>query len=507
MSERYQELRKILAELFQFDRADLDFGIYRIMNQKRGEIEKFLDNDLKPSVQKALDNQRGSEVGELKSELDKMIANVRDAGMDPDKAPKVIELRAKMKEAGDPEALAEEIFSDLAQFFRRYYDKGDFISQRRYKKDVYAIPYEGEEVKLYWANSDQYYIKSGEYFRDYTFTVSPESAKKRVHFKLVEADVERDNNKALEGKERRFILAETDPVAEESGELILRFEYRVDGYKRSQDALSQYASERILEELAGNSWLALLAVPMPTEKQPRRTLLDKKLADYTARNTFDYFIHKDLGGFLRRELDFYIKNEIVHLDDIENETVAARVAQILGKIKVLRRLAHQIIDFLAQLEDFQKRLWLKKKFVVESGYCITLGHIGEEFYAEIAANDAQREEWVKLFAIDQIAESTVTTAYSKPLKVRFLRENQNLVLDTKFFPHEFVHRLIATIEDVDELTNGVIINSENFQSLNLLHTGYAVECWPASTSIHRITRIPHRILYKNDYQVIPRGSP
>jgi len=39
---------------------------------------------------------------------------------------------------------------------------GDFVSLRRYKKDTYAIPYEGEEVKLHWANSDQYYIKSGE---------------------------------------------------------------------------------------------------------------------------------------------------------------------------------------------------------------------------------------------------------------------------------------------------------------------------------------------------------
>ena len=93
---------------------------------------------------------------------------------------------------------------------------------------------------------------------------------------------------------------------------------------------------------------------------------------YTARNTFDYFIHKDLGGFLRRELDFYIKNEVMHLDDVENET-APRVEQYLSKIKVIRRIAGKIIDFLAQLEDFQKKLWLKKKFVVETQYCITLG--------------------------------------------------------------------------------------------------------------------------------------
>ena len=31
------------------------------------------------------------------------------------------------------------------------------------------MPYNGEEVKLHWANADQYYIKSTEYFSNFTF--------------------------------------------------------------------------------------------------------------------------------------------------------------------------------------------------------------------------------------------------------------------------------------------------------------------------------------------------
>ena len=42
------------------------------------------------------------------------------------------------------------------------YQGGDFLALRRYKAGVYAIPYEGEEVKLHWANADQYYIKTSE---------------------------------------------------------------------------------------------------------------------------------------------------------------------------------------------------------------------------------------------------------------------------------------------------------------------------------------------------------
>ena len=44
----------------------------------------------------------------------------------------------------------EEIYDKLLTFFSRYYDEGDFISQRRYKDGVYAVPYSGEEVKLHW---------------------------------------------------------------------------------------------------------------------------------------------------------------------------------------------------------------------------------------------------------------------------------------------------------------------------------------------------------------------
>ena len=185
---------------------------------------------------------------------------------------------------------------------------------------------------------------------------------------------------------------------------------------------------------------------------------------YTARNTFDYFIHKDLGGFLRRELDFYIKNEVMHLDDVENET-APRVEQYLSKIKVIRRIAGKIIDFLAQLEDFQKKLWLKKKFVVETQYCITLGCIPEEFYPEIAANDAQREEWVKLFAIDEIKGDLTTPGYSEPLTPEFLKAHPTLVVDTRHFDADFTARLLEAIGDVDEQTDGVLFHSENFQAL------------------------------------------
>jgi adenine-specific DNA-methyltransferase len=201
---------------------------------------------------------------------------------------------------------------------------------------------------------------------------------------------------------------------------------------------------------------------------------------------------------LRRELDFYIKNEIMHLDNIENES-APRVEEYLSKIKVIRQIAHKIIDFLAQIEDFQKKLWLKKKFVVETNYCITLDRIPEELYPEIAANDAQREEWVRLFAINKIKKDLVTAGYSNPLTIEFLKANPFLVLDTKFFNQKFKYKVLASIEDIDEFLNGLLVHSENFQALNLLQGRYAntINCIYIDPPYNAKSS---EILYKNTFK-------
>lgn len=481
----FDKLKAKLAELFQLDQADLDFGIYRIMNAKREEITRFLEHDLLPQVREAFAQYKSGDKAELQKELEEAIQQAKALGADPETLPKVKELRARLEESVDITALEKEVYDHLYNFFSRYYDEGDFISLRRYKEGVYAIPYEGEEVKLYWANHDQYYIKTTEYFRDYAFRTADG---RRVRFKIAEADTEKDNIKATGGKDRRFFLHEEKPVAEKGGELVIRFDYRPDPEKRKQADINARIVQRIVKELSDEklaSWQWQLSAKAPTEKNPNRTVLEKHLSDYTKRNTFDYFIHKDLGKFLRRELDFYIKNEVMHLDDVENES-APRVEQYLSKIKVIRRIAHKIIDFLAQIENFQKKLWLKKKFVVETNYCMTLDRVPEEFYPEIAANEAQREEWVRLFAIDEIkpqstqrnaelfSESSAPSAvkYTEPLTVEFLKANPYLVLDTRHFSEEFKAQLMARIHDLDEQVEGLLLHGEAFQCLKLLDPRY-----------------------------------
>jgi len=490
-NQKYEKLKNLLKELFQLDQPDLDFGLYRIMHAKSAEITQFLDNDLLPQVKQAFSLYKDADSAELQIELAKKIEQAQALGADPETLPKVKELRDKLaNEAVDLGALENEVYDHLFSFFRRYYSEGDFLAKRVYKPGVYAVPYEGEEVKFYWANSDQYYIKTNEYLRDYAFCLRPDDKNPmRVHFMLADAtEGEHGNVQAAEGKERAFVLASDNFIAEVNGDLAIRFEYRpptisdwpadvAEGKQKppSQKDLVATAVKRILALADGPfiPWLAELAKTdvNRSDGKTSRNILDSHLNNYVAKNTFDYFIHKDLAHFLRRELDFYIKNEVMHLDDVAQDT-APRVEQYLSKIKVIRSVAGKIIDFLSQLENFQKRLWLKKKFVVDTQFCITISHIPDAFYPEIAANDAQREEWVGLLAINEIENELTKPGYSVPLNVEFLKAHPTLMVDTRLFETGFTARLLEQIGDLDEKTDGVLFHSENFQALFLMQARY-----------------------------------
>ena len=514
--EPFDRLKSLLREMFQLDRGDLDFGLYRIMAMKASEIEEFLDRDLLPQVKAVLAGVADEEQAALEEALAEAREQARQLGVDPDEVPKVRELRAQLAVAKADTDAEADVYNHLATFFARYYREGDFMSLRRYAgggRTTYLIPYDGEEVKLHWANADQYYIKTTENYATYAFTAGDGETTRRVRFEIAAADTEKDNVKAATDRQRRFVLAQGgDAIAHDGADLVVRFEHRplTDAEKRmwpgngarQQERIDVASAARVLGALDGN-WRTLLAAPAPTEADPERTLLAKHVARYTAKNSFDYFIHKDLGGFLRRELDLYLKTEVLNLDDLAADD-ADRLRRALARMRAARHVAEKIIAFLAQLEDFQKRLWLKKKFVLETQWCVTLDRVPEALYPEIAANDAQRREWVDLFAIDDIVGDLGNggAGYGEPLSATFLKANPHLVLDTHHFHTDFSDRLLAALSDagpLDEQTDGLLIHGENFQALNLLRARYAgqVKCVyidpPYNTDASAI-------LYKNNYK-------
>jgi len=198
MNDNQVKFQNLLRELFQFDCADLDFGIYRIMNYKRAVIERFIAEDLPNAIAEELEQGALAEQSQaaqaLESARKKVLEALGEDALDADgnlvekyretKAGKeYLEAQQRAQGSRSRDALEAAIYNHLYTFFSRYWQEGDFISKRRYsKKERYAIPYNGEEVYLYWANHDQYYIKTGEYFTDYTYK-APNGV--TVHFKCV----------------------------------------------------------------------------------------------------------------------------------------------------------------------------------------------------------------------------------------------------------------------------------------------------------------------------------
>ena len=66
----YNKLQAVLTEVFQLDQADLDFGIYRIMNQKRDAINDFLQNSLPTQVKELLAKNNTDDNVKIQADLD-----------------------------------------------------------------------------------------------------------------------------------------------------------------------------------------------------------------------------------------------------------------------------------------------------------------------------------------------------------------------------------------------------------------------------------------------------
>ena len=490
MESARDKFQQLLRELFQFDSSDLDFGIYRIMNYKRDVIEKFIREDLPKAIESELDQGQLADQSytakELSTVKEHILENFGRNAIDPDgnladafhETPlgkTYLELQEKAAGSRVREGLEAIIFNHLYTFFSRYYQDGDFISKRRYsKRQKYAIPYNGEEVYLHWANHDQYYVKTGEHFHDYTFT----SHGIKVHFKIKEADVEQNNVKG----DSRFFLPRVKEIDwyEDSEELVIPFEYRPlteqekVSYSSKQEKIIAEALEAIPKNVkkADKAIAALTAERRKNAEGKSVSYLEHHLRQYTRRNTSDFFIHKNLQGFLNQELDFYLKNEVLNLDEIEaaGENRSEGWFQIM---RVIKTVGSRIIDFLDQIESFQKMLWEKRKFVTETHYCITVGNIDESFYPEIAECEAQWEEWKELFQIAEEKKDMFSGDLdSKEGRVDFLRSHATLPLDTKHFSTYFRDNLLHSIDSLDDTINGLIFNGDNYHVLSLLSTKY-----------------------------------
>jgi adenine-specific DNA-methyltransferase len=489
-----RQLQDLLRELFQLDMADLDFGLYRLLHLRRDEVEAFLSQQLPQRVEEAFRSAAGEERAALEKEVLNLTERIRkeiaeDALLEDGeinqeykdiKAKAMRELlgsyRAKREQFQSiqaSEAQKAEVFNHLYNFFSRYYEAGDFIPRRRYgARETYAAPYNGEETFFHWANKDQHYVKTGETFKDYAFKLEGLSGSFRVRFLLSEASLPPGNTKG----DTRYFFPLTDQISWEieSKTLNIPFHYRlpleeeIEKYvknSRFQEGILRNSLSKILDAVPDSSLQAALAATVEAKEDQNISFLFKRMRHYCRRNTSDYFIHRNLEGFLKHELEFYIKDQVLHLADIEGDLEAKR-----RTIRVIRQLAEELITFLAQIENVQKRLFEKKKFVLQTEYLVPIKEVPHQLWKEILENKAQLEAWKTLFAIDPKKD-----LFNQKGKINehFLKDNPTLVIDTFHFAPDFKEKLLSHFDHLDEVTDGLIIHSENYQALRFLERKYA----------------------------------
>ena len=535
-TQEQQNLNNLLVELFQLDKTDLDFGIYRIMNIRAKDVRAFVDEQLPQQLNAVIKRLLKGNETDVAAEFEEVTKQLTtNFGIDPSDdaalqtvvgfplGKKYIELRGKLRNQIDISKVEKAVYNDLYNFFSRYYEEGDFISMPRAGEKTYLIPYNGEEVKFHWANRDQYYIKTGENFKNYVFNNSANAqAKTTIEFRLKEAETPLNNNQAKKGRVFVPFQSEKEDFFQWNAETRVAtvfFEYKTPDANDVQrwgdkqtNKTSKGINEILVEEL--NTRIeqtkdAHLNKLWKEPKTPKNGNGKKEtppsngayhLNRYTSINAFDYFIHKRLGDFLKQELDFYIKNEVLSLAFLNADLASAQITESIERniyrATAVRDSALHIIDFLAELEEFQKRLFEKKKFVVQADYCMTLDVIRNavpnfitEFLSTEQRSVAQVNEWLKLGFID--TPSVITQD--------FLENNPFLVFDTQFMSADLKYRLLAAIPDIDEKTNGILFNSENWQALNFLENRFRNKIKSVYIDPPYNTAASE-IIYKNDYK-------
>ena len=512
------QFQVLLRELFQFDCADLDFGIYRIMNHKRDAVDRYIDQELPGAIEKAV----GVGAIETEAERVRIFEEIRDqltefVGADAiapsgelvkyqeiPLAQKYMLWRERTRHSESATDVRRDIYNHLHAFFRRYYQDGDFVPKRRYSwEHPYVVPYNGEEVHFHWANRDEYYVKASEHFTDYRYRTRSGVS---VRFSVRSANVEQND---IKGKTRFYFPLLGEAVWDaERRVLEVPFDHRLPTVAEAKELKRNAQQDTILERAEASVPEALAATPEAakalldawdghTGDDDAPTLFTHHARRFARKRTYDFFIHRDLRAFLARELDYYLRSEVLALRSL----VAggeARADAWLDKMRIIREVGTDVIDFLAQIEGFQKMLWEKRKFVVDVQYCVAARLIPGRLLSQVVACEAQWEEWRGLGCVP--ADDSLFGGDDGPdARSGFLERNPGLLLDTRHFEPHFVVDLLAAIDDIGDKTDGLAIRSENWQALNLLGERYreALSCVyidpPYNTAASAI-------LYKNDYK-------
>jgi len=476
MNNKEQKFYSILQDLFVGAKLEGDSGYVNLMNIKT-EYFKRIEKNLKSEVKKNFGNEE-----------------------------------------------PEDLYDKLYTFFDSYISDGGaiFFSSTPVYKNIYSKVYsDREDTALFWKTAKLYYVKSEANYKsidnlqlhgeseiafDFHFDASllkhkQANEKKEIDFyftgvmsrkgkKVIKFHVlyKNDNKytpieEKLKAKGKDVVIKSLFNVIKKlpSGIILknegldfekinfkgdrgsVKAEFIVSGSKNNKTKIEIIPA--IVGEKEIEKYLRLKGINLSEEE------IKKVYRVYKKQTEIDYFIHKDAKGFLREQFDLFIYQYLANdLDSLFKQ-------EDLDRIKKLKEIAYQTIEYIGNFEDELKRMWLKPKFAHKSNYVVTLDRLadktsGMKVIEKIIGHKNfkdQVSEWVEL--------GIVQKDFNK--KEILVKEKLNdkwskLPIDTKFFKDMEIE-IIGLFDNLDEELDGRLIKSDNFQALNTLLPKYKGE--------------------------------
>ncbi|MFH1900338.1 MAG: site-specific DNA-methyltransferase [Patescibacteria group bacterium] len=476
MNNKEQKFYSILQDLFVGAKLEGDSGYVNLMNIKT-EYFKRIEKNLKSEVKKKFGNE-------------------------------------------EPEDLYDKLYS----FFDSYISDGGaiFFSSTPVYKNIYSKVYSNrEDTALFWKTAKLYYVKSEANYKsidnlqlhgepeiafDFQFDASllkhkQANEKKELEFyftgvktrkgkKVIKLHVLYKNDNKYITLEEKLKAKGKDVVIKSlfndikklpSGIILknegldlerinfngdrgsVKAEFIVSGSKNNKTKIEIIPA--VVGEKEIEKYLRLKGINLSEEE------IKKAYRVYKKQTEIDYFIHRDAKGFLREQFDLFIYQYLANdLDSLFKQ-------EDLDRIKKLKEIAYQTIEYIGNFEDELKKMWLKPKFARKSNYVVTLDRLtdktsGMKVIEKIIGHKNFKDqicEWIDLGIMQKDFNKKEIL-----VKEKLSDKWSKLPVDTKFFK-DIEIEIIGLFDNLDEELDGRLIKSDNFQALNTLLPKYKGE--------------------------------
>lgn len=351
----------------------------------------------------------------------------------------------KIKDYLDTQKLYTDTYNKLYNFFSTYLNETGtpFFYDTPMCKNIYARVYSNsKDTSLFYKTQNLYYVKSDTIYNP--LSLQDEDEKYTLNFLTDEYIQNADNNKS----KTNFYLQN---IQDDNVNIKVINSKNYDGINIFKQNSNEF-SDGFLKTLKN------------TQINIKEEELKKLFRTYKKQNEIDFFIHKNAKEFLKEQFDLWLFSYV-------NDSITDWTKEKIEDINILKQIAFKIIDYIADFENELKAIWLKPKFAKNTHYVFSLDVIrihaknADEILESIVKDESfneQIKEWQEL----KLVEENFEIKNINDEKYKFLP------LDTKYLSEENYYKLLGVFDNLDEILNGELIKSDNFQALNSLMPKY-----------------------------------